>query len=249
MSPAAAPTLPRRSRRRTTVYLPRGTYRIDSTVVIRGAARRVIGCEAFIDYPKNFGPAFLIADGTSPFVVFERIYGSPGQQCWLESRTSRTIVIRYTSDICEMHYGAGDVFLDDVVANPCTPWEFHGKRVWARQFNVEQRGITHCVNDGGTLWVLGFKLENGGTRVLTRNGGKTEILGGFIYSQDPKNDAPAFVSDESRISVTIGEACFNNHPVTTLVEEIRKGERRRLTYGQARYRANGSMMVLYAGGE
>ena len=41
------------------------------------------------------------------------------------------------------------------------PFVFHKQNVWARQLNVENDG-THILNDGGTLWILGYKTERAG---------------------------------------------------------------------------------------
>jgi hypothetical protein len=57
-------------------------------------------------------------------------------------------------------------------------FRFQGQTVWARQFNVEGDGL-HVANDGGTLWILGYKTEGGGTLMETTGGGRTEVLGGF----------------------------------------------------------------------
>ena len=45
-------------------------------------------------------------------------------------------------------------------------FRFRKQRVWARQLNIENEG-THLTNDGGDVWVLGYKTERGGTLVHT----------------------------------------------------------------------------------
>ncbi|MBD3322319.1 MAG: endopolygalacturonase, partial [Chitinivibrionales bacterium] len=58
---------------KTTVYLPRGNYRLDDTIYVRGNVRRIIGCEASFSVMDTAKPAaFIIEDGTYPEVVLER---------------------------------------------------------------------------------------------------------------------------------------------------------------------------------
>ena len=69
-------------------------------------------------------------------------------------------------------------FFEDVVTH-----DLHLKKqkLWARQLNIENQG-THLINDGGDLWILGYKTERGGTLLDTRGGGRSEVLGGFSYT-------------------------------------------------------------------
>ncbi len=59
----------------TTVYLPRGDYRVGHTVVIRGNVRRIIGCKANLNIiaPLNgqAQPVFRFGDGAQPVVTVE----------------------------------------------------------------------------------------------------------------------------------------------------------------------------------
>ena len=59
---------------------------------------------------------------------------------------------------------------------PC--FTFKGQTVFARQINPE-RSKCEIINDGGELFVLGFKTEEEGTAFKTINGGKTTVLGGI----------------------------------------------------------------------
>jgi hypothetical protein len=78
----------------------------------------------------------------------------------------------------------GDVFVEGVVGAPVV---FRRQNVWARQLDIEgdiedRPDIeAKLVNDGGTVWILGFKTEDNGTHILTRNGGRTELLGVLLH--------------------------------------------------------------------
>lgn len=232
---------------KSTVYFPCGLFQIRDTILVRGAVRRLIGCEATIDVPDLKGkPAFKIVDGTSPVVVFERLSSGYSTTPTLDNASKRTLVIKDCCNVCGTMTGPGDVFIEDVCANPFTNFQFKGQNVWARQLNVENEG-THVVNDGGNLWILGFKTERGGTLIETKNGGKTEVLGGFCYTTTAGKLAPMFVNDESYVSVVIGESCFTGDPYTILVRETLKGATRELKRGEAPERTGGSVLPLYSG--
>ena len=111
----------------------------------------------------------------------------------------------------------GELFLEDVVTDQLV---LRGQRVWARQLNIENKG-THLVNDGGELWVLGYKTERGGTLVKTLNSGKTELLGGFSYTTTAGQLAPMFETQDSEVFAFFSEVCFNGNPFSTLIHEIR----------------------------
>jgi hypothetical protein len=139
--------------------------------------------------------------------------------------------------------GRGDLFLEDVCGGP---FVFRKQNVWARQFNVENDG-THVLNDGGSLWILGYKTERGGTLIETTGGGRTEVVGGFAYATSRPKTEPMFVIRDASASIIMGESCFNGNPFIALVEETRGSETRRLFNGMAPGRTGGSMLPLYVG--
>ncbi|MBD3345815.1 MAG: endopolygalacturonase [Chitinivibrionales bacterium] len=232
---------------KSTLYFPRGVYRIEKPLLIRGNIQRIIGCEAFLDVPSMDTPVFTLVDGTAPVVVFERFESNFEPTIFLTNKSSRTLIIRSCCNVTGHFAGGGEIFIEDVCSNPVTFWKFAGCKVWARQFNPEPVG-THVVNDGGSLWILGFKTERGGVLLETKNGGATEILGAFAYSTSKKEDAPAFVNNESSLSFTAGEACFGPRtPFCRVVEETRSGRPKVLKRDMVPSRCNGYMVSLYTG--
>jgi len=225
---------------KSTVYLPNGRWVIGGDVLVRGNVRRITGCEAHLG-----GKGLLrVVDGKSPVVVIERldlIYAGVG----IEHASDRTLVISGIT-MGKAGYesrGRGDLFLEDVCGGP---FVFRKQNVWARQFNVENDG-THILNDGGSLWILGYKTERGGTLIETTGGGKSEVVGGFAYATSRPKTEPMFVIRDSSASIIMGESCFNGNPFLTLVEETRGDQTRRLHKGMAPGRTGGSMLPLYVG--
>lgn len=134
----------------------------------------------------------------------------------VQINTSRTVVLKSLGTRvvdCRMN---GDLFFDDVTTdnlhfNP-------GQHIWARQLNVENEG-THIINNGGKLWVLGYKTERGGTLLDTCRSGHSEILGGFSYTTTAGKLAPMFVTDNSSVFTFFTEVCYSGEPFTTLIRE------------------------------
>lgn len=215
----------------TTVYLPRGDYKIGHTIVIRGNVRRIVGCKANLSIiaPLNgqAQPLFRMAEGSQQIVTVEGINTdfSSGPFFFLEDHSPRTLVLRrlginFQGADAFHGQGPGAVFIEDVVGRY---FRFHHQTVWARQFNPEGDGL-HVLNDGGTLWILGLKTEGGGTLLETRNGGRTELLGSFSYTTDQGKLAPMFIIDNAQAAFSFSEVCYSGDPFATIVRETQGGE-------------------------
>jgi hypothetical protein len=209
-----------------TVYLPNGSnLQIDERVVLRGNVRRLLGTEA-----RLAGSGTLVlGEGEAPVVVLERIdmnYAS----IQLEHASSRTWLISSVSGgTYRALEGAGDLFLDDVVMEPLV---FGRQRVWARQLNQETdtqaAGLSAKVsNRGGDLWVLGVKTERPGTVIETTDGGRTEVLGGFVYATAGEKVAPMFsIIDASASFAGVAQRSYAGTPFVTWYSEQRGTETR-----------------------
>ncbi len=203
---------------KTTVYFPKGSYRINGTVEVRGNVRRIIGCRAHLEATGS-GPMFRVAgsDG-APMVWFEQLGSGYGKQVSLQADGSRGVVIRHCINWSCALSGSGPAFAEDNCANPTIGWTLHGRTLWARQLNLENLG-THLLNDGGTAWILGYKTERGDTLIATTGGGRTEVLGGFSYTTMAGATAPMFTLDAtSGLSASFQEVCFNNEPFRIIVK-------------------------------
>jgi hypothetical protein len=107
----------------------------------------------------------------------------------------------------------GDLFVED--SGGKKRFSRH-QRVWARQLNPETKGIPKIINDGGQLWVLGFKTEYLSTKIENRNGARTEVLGGLMYPVHPVEDEslPMFLNENSDISLVHGVSVYGkNHKI------------------------------------
>lgn len=199
-----------------TIFMP-GLYALESTVTLGDKVRRVVGIGGMVDYFGKAKPDFRVLDGESSSVTFEHFAYIHGG---IEIDTNRTIIFRSVSD-CDLTFGpkakGGKLYLEDFVTHNLV---LTNQTVWARQLNVENEG-THVVNNGGDLWVLGYKTERGGTLLETRGEARSEILGGFSYTTTAGKLAPMFVTNNSSVYAFFSEVCFNGDPFTRIVEETR----------------------------
>lgn len=209
----------------TTVFLP-GHYTSQTTIIVRGKVKRIVGLGGQLNYGQRKLINFRIADGDSPTVCLEH-FGHLGGG--IEIDTKRTVVLRSmeTYTIQGTPRSEGEVFLEDVVGDN---FRFRKQQVWARQLNIENEG-THLTNNGGDVWVLGYKTERGGTLARTLGGGRTEILGGFSYTTTAGKLAPMFVNDDSSVWAFFGEVCYNGDPYTVMIRETRNRETKEVKRG------------------
>lgn len=229
----------------STVYLPNGVWNIENNLEIRANVSRFLGTEARLignDVTIHFD------EGIQPIVQIERLDISGTVD--INHDASRTLVLSSIStDGRYFNTGTGDLFIDDMVGGP---FRFTNQNVWARQLNQETNTqITSdeakIINDGGNLWVLGLKTERAGTIIKTLNGGKTEVLGGFIFSTEGEKIDPAFVNEESSLSLAgVREMNFNGNRFQTWVSETRNGETRNLTTAEINL-LGASLPPLYIG--
>ena len=240
---------------KSTVYLPRGEYTLRQPVELRGKVRRLIGCEAFLHFepPAGGGPIFILADGEAPVVAVERLelaFKISSQQRFIDNRSQRTLVLRDCGGVDSEFTGPSDVFLENVDGRMI----FHGQRVWARQFSQNTRDEMsrdqwwHLRNEGGQLWVLGERTIGPGTVVTTTRGGRTELLGGLLYSSAAalEQPDPAFVVEEGALSVSINEVSYSDFRYPVLVRGILKGQSTNLlTPDQAKGGVNASLIPLF----
>ncbi|MGB2822794.1 MAG: hypothetical protein WBF17_17550, partial [Phycisphaerae bacterium] len=173
------------------------------------------------------------------FEFINDVYGSAGWH--FEHASKRTLVCRSASGTYRNTVTGGKAFFLD--AGPGSGCVITGpQRVWAWQVNTESYTHNpHILNDGGTLFICGYKIEKDRTNVGTINGGWTEVLGGLLYKNRQRiGMAPAFVNRESNVAVSIGHS---GHRYDSLVEETRGGESRDLTPGVL----GGQWVPLYSG--
>ncbi|MEX2607510.1 MAG: PA14 domain-containing protein [Kiritimatiellia bacterium] len=222
------------------------SFQITGDVIVRGNVERLIGMDRTWSnaggVPKG---RFIFSDGAAPAVLFEHFDATYAALTYVID-TPRTVIIRSVlgNEWSRIHKleGSGELYLEDVCSGE---FFIHGGKVWARQLNMEGEGLkTKILNDGGQLWILGYKTEGDTLLIDSRNGASTEVLGGFIYAN--KNHDPdkiMFRVEDSSFSAGIGEWVIRKQPFHPL-REIRDGETRQLMRGETPPRGEGAMIPL-----
>ena len=231
---------------KSTIYFPTGVYNINSTILMRGNVRKIIGMESFIKPRAGYtmpSPAIRFEPGNYDSVTVERLNV---KGLW-EHNSPQTLVLR---DCAYGNYqgikGAGSLFGENVMIGK---WQFSpGQKVWLRQLNTEFTNATRLVNNGAKLWILGIKTEDPYTVIETTGGGQTEVLGGLLYpghgNQVPTTDV-AIINNESQTSLVYVTAADGiGQDYTIHVRATRNGTTKTLTKSAVPGRGNGSI-VLY----
>ena len=226
----------------TTVYLLGGKggdpnwYILRKTVRVHGSVRHVTGF-GFVrllggnhkdpGFPNHYG-GFTVDDpnADAPPVVFTHLnVHTPWQTFAIRNAGRRTVVVEgctpsifgATGSVTFANNVVGGLFLEK------------GATMTVRHFNTEARddqprNVT--TNDGGTLWVLSMKTEMATSKLITRAGGRTEILGAHVYSnQAIEDDRPCFVVEDASLSLaSIREVTFRQKPYKVVLIDRRTGQ-------------------------
>lgn len=228
---------------KSTVYFPSGSYVVRRTILIRGKVRRVLGCESTVTAVEmKLDPIFRVVNGATPLVVIEQLSGHDSETPTFDNASSRTLVVKDCDHVSGRFTGSGELFLENVSSSSLCDWRFGTQKVWARQLCVSSEG-RHVLNNGGSVWILGFTAERGGTLIETRSAGRTEVRGGLCRTTIDPKDAPMFLVDGGSLAVTLGESCVTGKPYELLVKAQTTEARR----GQVPSRAGGSVLPLWSG--
>jgi len=222
---------------KTVVYL-RGSgggdpnwYNLEGEVRVHGSVRHIIGLGFGRILGKQGAGKFVVSDDSAPLVKFQHLQAFGGEPPIAENRSAARTLIVESCDLRILGTGRGDIFVTDCSSH--VDLRQAGQKCWARQLNPEGNSDIGLVqNAGADLWVLGSKFEGEGVRFKTSNGGKTEVLGMFLY--DPGNlketdMRPIFDVDNASFSVAgLREINFGGHTYTLKVREKRGDETRTL---------------------
>ncbi|NJM14578.1 MAG: carbohydrate-binding protein [Bacteroidales bacterium] len=168
-----------------TVYIPytvngSSYVGLTSTVYVRDNCERIISLGA--RFADNSPGKIEIVDGNSSTVILERLRGAYSKIQYIMN-TSRTVVITSLptgfGGVPLVSNGTGDLHIVDVAG------QFHfnnpSQNIWCRQINPES-DFFGVLNKGANLVIIGTKTEGGETKVRTTLGGKTEVLGGQVFT-------------------------------------------------------------------
>lgn len=209
------------------IYFQPGRYLINGQLTIPKTVHRInfMFCDLLagdnLHELENQGTFKINEDSVEPLIV-EDLFAFEdyrGKQYFIEHASTRTLILSdlhtQTGAMYINSVSGGKVFIENICCtdqfqpNP-NCYRFNGQTVWARQLNPE-RANPEVLNNGSTLWVLGFKTEGRGTGFATRNGGSTEVLGGVINMG--WDDNPFIINENSKTSIVCASNAANNKQV------------------------------------
>lgn len=201
-------------------------YTLHGEVRLHGSVRHLIGL-GFGRIIAGEGGRFVVDERSAPVVKMENLQAFGGRPPEAENRSRSRVLVLESCDLKAVGNGRGDLFLTNCASH--VELRQRGQSLWARQLNPEGTDDIGLVrNRGGNLWVLGMKCEGAGVRVRTERGGKTEILGTFVYGPGvPRSDTrPLFDVDHAAMCLMgVREIAFGE-TYTVKVRERRRGEER-----------------------
>ncbi len=232
------------------VFFNQGKYLVDDTIVIPETVERVnfMYCDfaAGEDIKLRHDKGVFAVVGDNGTLVMEDVFtweALYGFFKFIEHRGKRTLVMSdLHTQTAAMYFNTvegGKVFIEncgctvggfgDSPYRNTPAYSFKGQNVWARHINPE-RSFCEILNDGGSVWIMGFKTENYGTAFKTINGGHTEVLGGTI-SIGTNQNLPAIINENSTVSVVASTNGYSMNDIFPIaVEETQGGETRRLMH-------------------
>jgi hypothetical protein len=179
---------------KSTVYLPRdgSAYAISGIITVPATVKRIIGIENILSIAA--GTVLRVNQSATAPLQIERFENFPV----IELAAARDVVLRdsfvggaFNSAIKTR------LFIENVSGSN---WDIGpGMSLYGYQVNSEAKSGTafNIRNRGGTAWILGLKTEGPLAILDTTAGGRSEILGGYIFPSSGTDPVPAFSIDNA----------------------------------------------------
>jgi hypothetical protein len=168
---------------------------ITKPIAIPASVRKISFWHTMTSKPR---PTFeILGDDTAAPLIIER--ANRVRANWIH-KSRRTFVLKNERGKYIAEKDAGDAFFEDFGGYISLA---KGQNVYGWSLNPEYCYRTNvCIeNKGANLRIIGIKTEGHMTVVKTTDGGRSEVLGGFIYTIG-KGNAPVFANYDSAHSLT-----------------------------------------------
>jgi hypothetical protein len=214
------------------IFFPAGAYTISGTLHVPASVKRILG--VWSNFTSS-GGAVLQFDGV---VQDFRMFSFAGPVSVIDN-TSQSLTLADMYNLCGYTNVSGNnAYIEDAAIN--NTFTLHGGTIYARQLDIECE-VPHIVNDGGTLWVLGYKTEGANALGLFTRGAVTEILGAFNSTPGPGTYLGYFTTDSQ---TSIAGLSSGSERVTVLTETRSGTEKTQNNIGN---RYGGTAVTLYSG--
>jgi len=242
------------------IYFQPGKYVVDSTIVVPATVERInfmytdLIAGEHLKTMKGQGAFSVQGENDVPLLIEDLFAWEAwlGSHFLIDHASTRTVILS------DLHTQVGSMYFNSVkggkvfIENVCTTDEypkrkcfvFNEQQVWARQINPE-RSDPEIVNNGSDLWIMGFKFESNGTGILTKNGGRTEVLGGVIntYGSAMAPDKSALIVENATMSFISANRGPETQKFNIIVKETQDGETRYFHHADMLHRKGNNIFI------
>ncbi|GAB3222686.1 hypothetical protein GCM10027423_57350 [Spirosoma arcticum] len=208
-------------------------------------------------------PVFQIGTGANEALVIEGIRTENGRFFqYIQNNSTKTLILRSNAffganRVYQNRYDAnhtpGTLFLEDVTtlaenpygeSRPGPGFLFDHQEVFARSFNPENVNPM-MLNQGGKVWIMGFKTEGLGVPFVTTKGGFTEVLGGVVNGTFADVHEEIINTVDANVSIIASEkGRFADRVRNTVVVDTRYGVTKTVLKGVMPQTAKDGKFVL-----
>jgi hypothetical protein len=217
------------------VFFPAGAYVAGGTLHVPASVKRILGVWS------NFTAAGSLVIQFDGAVQDFRQFSFAGKVSAVNN-TSGSLTVADVFNLNGFSNIAGKGlkgYLENTAIN--ANLTLNGGTLFARQLDIELENAAHIQNNGGTLWVLGYKTEGASSLLNNANGAHTEILG--VFNSTPGSGVyQGYFSTDSALSITGLSSGNWRSPV---ISETRAGVTKILNNTGNRY--GGTAFALYSG--
>jgi hypothetical protein len=175
------------------VFFPSAAYRFKRPVKVPASVRHVDG-----QYASLEGNGLEITEASAEPLLIESLNGYYS----IIQKAPRTLILRHLSaQYSNKQKAPTKLFIEcgvNMGASPefCMP----NQMVWARNINDECKQTSNFKVFGGTMWVLGHKVESPTISFEVKNGGVVEVLGGYRNQCEKDKGFPMVLNDGGQVS-------------------------------------------------
>ncbi len=209
---------------KNTVYFPWGTYDLQTSAIVRGKVRRMLGFNSIV---RSNSSAFVFANKEYP-ILLERFNFTENSQ--LEHHSLQTVILRHTyvpkvRNVVEKSL----LLLENVTTGAIAISQ--EQQVYAHQLNCNLSSSNPSIeNDNGIVWLFGYYSNLANTAAASFNGALTEIYAGLFSTNSPDNSTniPLLINKDASVSAVYRELSLNS-PFQIQIEETHLQQTKILT--------------------
>ncbi|MGL5879655.1 MAG: glycosyl hydrolase family 28-related protein [Xenococcaceae cyanobacterium] len=228
---------------KNTVYFPWGTYDLQTSAIVRGKVRRMLGFNSTV---RSNSSAFIFANKEYP-ILLERFNFTENSQ--LEHRSLQTVILRHTYVPKVKNIVAKSLLLLENVTTGAIALSKE-QQLYAHQLNSKLSNSNPSIeNNNGIVWLFGYYSNLANTAAASFNGALTEIYAGLFSTNYPDNSTnmPLLINKEASMSAVYRELSLDS-PFQIQIQETHRQQTKILTRKSLADREK-FVMPLYIGYE